>query len=75
MFNYRNTNGIENTRSRANESIMSLPDQFGFSAGAFQNISTIHGFGILLGGRMAGASIRDVIGFRRQEYVIPLKLA
>jgi hypothetical protein len=28
----------------------------------------------LLGGRMAGASIRDVIGFRRQEYVIPLNL-
>jgi hypothetical protein len=75
MFNYRNTNGNENNRSRANESIMSVPDLFGFSAGAFQNISTIHGLGILLGGRIVGASIRDVIGFRRQEYVIPLNLA
>jgi hypothetical protein len=75
MFNCRNTNGNENNRSRANESIMSVPDLFGFSAGDFQNISTIHGLGILLGGRIVGASIRDVIGFRRQEYVIPLNLA
>jgi hypothetical protein len=77
MFNPRNTNGTETNRSRPNESIMSVPDQFGFRVGAFQNISAIHGLGLLLGGRLEGVPVRDIIGdsdgFRRPGYVISVE--
>lgn len=77
MFNPRNTNGTETNRSRENESIMSVPDQFGFRAGVFQNIPQIHGLGVLLGGRAEGVPVRDALGksegFRRPGYVISIE--
>ncbi|WP_111670902.1 transporter [Algoriphagus litoralis] len=77
MFNPKNTNGTETNRSRENEAIMSVADQFGFRAGVFQNIPKIHGLGVLLGGRAEGVPVRDIIGnsegFRRPGYVISIE--
>ncbi|AFL83216.1 hypothetical protein Belba_0559 [Belliella baltica DSM 15883] len=77
MFNPRNTNGTMTNRSRASESIMSVPDQFAFRAGLFKPIPRLHGLGISLGGRAEGIPIRDLIGesdgFRRPGYIVSVE--
>lgn len=73
LFNPREMNGTLTNRSRANESIMGVPDQFAFRAGLFQSIPKVHGLGFTLAGRIEGVPVRDIIGgsqgFRRPGYV------
>ena len=77
LFNPRNTNGTETNRSRLNESIMSVPDQFALRSGVFHSFQKIHGLGLSLGGRIEGVPVRDLVGesdgFRRPGYVISVE--
>ena len=78
LSNPRETNGIRTFRETlspllANEAIMSVPDQFGVSAGVSHQF--FHsGFGLSLGGRYEGVPVEDLIGgsqgFRRPGSVL-----
>ncbi len=81
LINPRETNGTRTFRETlnpilSNESIMAVPDQFAFRAGLFRSLF-VHGFGALLGGRIEGVPVRDLIGgnegFRRPGYVISVE--
>ncbi len=77
MFNPRNTNGTVTNRSRPNEGIMSVPDQFALRTGLFHSFERMHGLGLSLGGRIEGVPVRDIIGesggFRRPGYVVSVE--
>ena len=77
MFNPKETNGTPTNRSRPNEAIMSVPDQFALRTGVFKSFEKIHGLGASLGGRIEGIPVHDVIGgsegFRRPGYVISVE--
>jgi len=77
MFNPRETNGTPTNRSRANEAIMSVPDQFAVRTGIFKSFEKIHGLGLSLGGRVEGIPVRDAFGgsdgFRRPGYIISVE--
>ncbi len=80
MFNARSTNGTRTFRETlnpllANESIMSVPDQYMVRAGAQLSIKTR--WGLALGGRLEGIPVRDALGksdgFRRPGYILSLE--
>lgn len=80
LFNARNTNGTRTFRETlnpilANESIMSVPDQYMMRAGAQYIIK--EKFGMALGLRMEGVPVKDAIGesngFRRPGYIFSLE--
>lgn len=80
MVNPRNTNGTRTFRETlspllANESIMSVPDQYLVRAGITQSVGT--GFSAMLNGRIEGIPVRDLIGksdgFRRPGYIISIE--
>lgn len=77
MFNPKETNGTPTNRSRPNEAIMSVPDQFSLRTGLFHSFEKIHGLGASLGGRIEGIPVHDVIGgsegFRRPGYIISVE--
>lgn len=77
MFNPRETNGTLTNRSRQNEAIMSVPDQFAVRTGVFHSFEKIHGLGASLGGRIEGIPVHDAIGgsegFRRPGYIISVE--
>ncbi|GAA0877666.1 hypothetical protein GCM10009119_06340 [Algoriphagus jejuensis] len=77
MFNPKNTNGTSTNRSRPNEAIMSVPDQFAVRTGVFRAFEKVHGLGVSLGGRVEGIPVRDAIGgsdgFRRPGYIISVE--
>lgn len=77
MFNPMNTNGTPTNRSRPNEAIMSVPDQFAVRTGVFKAFEKVHGLGLSLGGRIEGIPVRDAIGesdgFRRPGYIISIE--
>lgn len=77
LFNPRETNGTLTNRSRPNEAIMSVPDQFAVRTGVFHSFEKVHGLGASLGGRIEGIPVHDVIGgsegFRRPGYIISVE--
>lgn len=77
MFNPKETNGTPTNRSRANESIMSVPDQYAVRTGVLHSFEKIHGLGLSLGGRIEGIPVRDAFGgsegFRRPGYIISVE--
>lgn len=77
MFNPKETNGTPTNRSRPNEAIMSVPDQFAVRTGVFKSFEKIHGLGVSLGGRIEGIPVRDAFGgsegFRRPGYIISVE--
>ena len=77
MVNPKNTNGTQTNRSRDNESIMSVPDQFAVRTGVMKSFEKVHGLGLSLGGRVEGIPVRDVIGgsdgFRRPGFIISVE--
>ncbi|MCC5929510.1 MAG: transporter [Cyclobacteriaceae bacterium] len=77
LINPRNTNGTRTFRETlspllANESIMSVPDQYALRAGVFAPILS-HELSMSLGLRLEGVPVRDLIGesdgFRRPGYI------
>lgn len=74
LFNPMATNGTLTYRSRANEQIMSVSDQYMARAGLSFNVSKKAGFNIFCGGRIEGIPVEDLIGesngFRRPGYVV-----
>lgn len=77
MFSPKETNGTPTNRSRENEAIMSVPDQFAARTGVFKSFEKIHGLGVSLGGRVEGIPVRDAFGgsdgFRRPGYIISVE--
>lgn len=77
MFNPKETNGTPTNRSRPNEAIMSVPDQFAVRTGVFKSFEKIHGLGVSLGGRIEGIPVHDAFGgsegFRRPGYIISVE--
>ena len=76
LSNPREMNGTSTNRSRENESIMSVADQFGGRLGV-SYITPLQGLGASLGGRIEGIPVYDLIGgsegFRRPGYVISVE--
>jgi len=74
LFNPMATNGTITYRSRANEQIMSVSDQYMARAGLSFNVSKKAGFNVFCGGRIEGIPVEDLIGesngFRRPGYVV-----
>ncbi len=77
LFNPRETNGTLTNRSRPNEAIMSVPDQFAVRTGVFHSFEKVHGLGASIGGRIEGIPVHDAIGgsegFRRPGYIISVE--
>ncbi len=77
MINPRNTNGTPTYRRRESEAIMSVSDQYAFRTGLFYSVKSIHGLGLVFGGRLEGIPVRDLVGesdgFRRPGYVISVE--
>lgn len=80
MVNPRNTNGTRTYRETlnpllANESIMSVPDQYLVRAGLTQSVA--RGFSAMLNGRIEGIPVRDLVGgsggFRRPGYIVSVE--
>lgn len=81
LINPRETNGTRTFRETlnpllANESIMSVPDQYAFRAG-LAYATPIQGLGFSLGRRFEGVHVRDLIrgseGFRRPDYIVSVE--
>ena len=67
-------NGVKTFRRAANESIMSVADQYLARLGVNYSLPGVHGLSFLLGGRIEGIPAEDLVGgsegFRRPGYVI-----
>ena len=67
-------NGVKTFRRAANESIMSVADQYLARLGVNYSLPGVHGLSFLLGGRIEGIPAKDLVGgsegFRRPGYVI-----
>ncbi len=81
LFNPREMNGVRTFRETlspilANESIMSVPDQFAFRAGAGYSLP-LEGVSLSLGARYEGVPVEDLIGgsagFRRPGSVFSIE--
>jgi hypothetical protein len=79
LFNPRDTTQTRTYRETlrntlANESYLSVPDQFMFRAGLAYNLAAIHGLSLAAGGRIEGIPVYDLIGkengFRRPGHVV-----
>lgn len=84
LVNPMATNGTLTYRSRANEAICSVPDQYMARAGFNWNASQKLGLNLFCGGRLEGIPVEDLImpefeegsisdGFRRPGYVISVE--
>lgn len=83
MTNPREVNGVRTYRETlsptlANESIMSVPDQYMARLGANYSLGgKLHGASLLLGGRLEGIPVYDLVGgsqgFRRPGYVVSVE--
>jgi hypothetical protein len=77
LINPRNVNHVETGRSRANERIMSVPDQYLGRVGLTYVVWPEKGVSLSLGGRIEGVPVRDLIGrsdgFRRPGYSISIE--
>lgn len=83
MANPREVNGVRTFRETlspilANEAIMSVPDQYMARLGANYSLGgSLHGASLLLGGRVEGIPVRDLVGgslgFRRPGYVVSVE--
>ena len=73
LINPMETNGTRTFRSRANEGIMSVPDQYMARGGVNWNASKKLGLNIFFGLRTEGLPVEDLVGgskgFRRPGYV------
>jgi len=76
VFNPRNTNGVQTGRSRASESIMSVPDQYQVRGGAVTEMPGFRQMAVSFGVRWEGVPVRDAfgksLGFRRPGYTLSL---
>jgi hypothetical protein len=58
----------------ANESYLSVPDQFMVRAGVMYNLMAVHGLSLGAGGRIEGIPVYDLVGkengFRRPGYIV-----
>jgi hypothetical protein len=74
LFNPMDTSGVETFRTRKSESIMSIADQYLLRVGAAWAPPGIEGLGLMLGGRLEGVPVRDLLGdsngFRRPGFSI-----
>lgn len=74
LFNPEETNGVKTFRSRENEAIMSVADQYLLRIGVQAALRSWKGWGVGLGGRIEGVPVHDLIGgsegFRRPGYAI-----
>lgn len=83
MVNPREVNGVRTYRetlnaSLANESIMSVPDQYMARLGANYSLGgKLNGVSMLLGGRIEGIPVKDLVGgsegFRRPGYIVSVE--
>lgn len=77
LINPEGTNGTPTFRSRANEAIMSIADQYLFRAGVLAAPIRWHGLGLGLGGRIEGVPVHDLVGsstgFRRPGYAVSVE--
>lgn len=83
LMNPREVNGVRTYRetlnaSLANESIMSVPDQYLARLGANYSLGgNLSGVSVLLGGRLEGIPVRDLVGgsegFRRPGYIVSVE--
>lgn len=74
LFNPRNTNGVDSTRIRFRETVLSVPDQYLVRGGIARAVPKLPGMAITFGGRWEGVPVRDLLGksdgFRRPGYAI-----
>lgn len=77
LINPKSTNGTPTNRSRASEAIMSVTDQYALRGGVFYPLKAVHGLGVLMGGRLEGIPVQDLVGdsegFRRPGYVVSVE--
>ncbi len=76
LINPQDTNETKTSRSRLNESYMSVPDQFSLRAGLSYGLP-VTGLGLSLGARYEGVPVEDLIGeshgFRRPGVVLSVE--
>lgn len=77
LMNPAETNGVPTYRSRASESIFSVPDQYLLRAGFAFPVLPKYGLALGLAGRMEGVPVHDLLGgdkgFRRPGYGISIE--
>jgi hypothetical protein len=74
LFNPRDTNGVDSTRIRFRETVLSVSDQYLARGGISHAVPKIPGLIVTFGGRWEGVPVRDLLGssngFRRPGYAI-----
>jgi len=74
LFNPRDTNGVNSSRIRFRETVLSVPDQYLVRGGISHAVPRIPGLVVSFGGRWEGVPVRDLLGgsngFRRPGYAI-----
>jgi hypothetical protein len=77
LLNPRDTNGVQTGRSRASESIMSVPDLYLARVGIARPLPYTRHFAYTIGWRIEGVPVRDLIGksngFRRPGYAMSVE--
>ncbi|MBK9149056.1 MAG: hypothetical protein IPM12_14720 [Flavobacteriales bacterium] len=77
LLNPMETNGTLTYRSRANEMVCSVPDQYMARAGLNYTVVPSKGLNAFCGGRIEGIPAKDLVGgskgFRRPGYVLSLE--
>ncbi|MBK6343924.1 MAG: hypothetical protein IPF41_15435 [Flavobacteriales bacterium] len=77
LLNPMETNGTLTNRSRVNEMVCSVPDQYMARAGLNYTVAKKQGLNLFCGGRLEGIPAKDLIGgsagFRRPGYVISVE--
>ncbi len=74
LFNPRDTNGVNSSRIRFRETVLSVPDQYLARGGVSHAVPKVPGLVVTFGGRWEGVPVRDLLGksngFRRPGYAI-----
>jgi hypothetical protein len=74
LFNPRDTNGVDSSRIRFRETVLSVTDQYLVRGGISHAVPRVPGLAVTFGGRWEGVPVRDLIGksdgFRRPGYAI-----
>lgn len=77
LLNPMEANGTLTNRSRANEMICSVPDQYMARAGLNYTVTKKYGLNVFCGGRLEGIPAKDLVGgsegFRRPGYVVSVE--
>jgi hypothetical protein len=74
LFNPRDTNGVNSSRIRFRETVLSVTDQYLARGGISHAVPRVPGLVVTFGGRWEGVPVRDLLGgsngFRRPGYAI-----